>query len=47
MDRCDSQRENKVCEPWFTFLLGKKIREAEVAIPDLEVRSLKRPYIKD
>ena len=47
MNRHDNQRENKVYEPWFTLLLGKKIREAEVAIPDFKVRSLKRPYIKD
>lgn len=47
MNRRDNQRESKVYEPWFTLLLGKKIREAEVAIPDFEVRSLKRPYIKD
>lgn len=47
MDRRDGQRENKVYEYWFPLLLGKKSREAEVAIPDFEVRSLKRPYIKD
>ena len=47
MDRRDDQRETKAYEPWFTLLPGKKIREAEVAIPDFEVRSLKRPYIKD
>jgi len=47
MDRRNDRRENKVYEPWLTLLLGKKIREAEVAIPSFEVRSLKRPYIKE
>lgn len=47
MDRRDGQRENNVYEPRFTLFLGKKIHGGEVAIPDFEVRSLKRPYIKE
>jgi hypothetical protein len=47
MDRRDGQRENKVYELWFTLLLEEKIHGSAVAISGFEVRSLKRPYIKE